>query len=511
MGFIPLALYGSLNFSKLRKQAKLYFYLILFVLLCLGFSCKKKKESPNVNGPELPEIKGLKYMHEWKLASTPLNQFDLFPESDPGSGLGFRKNVARTAWYNIDPIFRHRSELIPPNITPDEISNHFVREVFTTEVWPQMDIPNGRPEPVLILNMVYYPAERGPYNYDAAPTSFSSGLAADGSLLDPASRWGGATCNIEDHISQLKNNDNPEEWTLDFILMDPFVYEPDHNGGDMYIQLGLISEDILRDGRTSAESGLPTTYIATDVDTTIWGRVPNATFSPPDFNNNSTTRPYQDIGLDGLNNDDERLFFQDNFLQVVANLYGTSSNAYQLAFEDVSADDFQYFRSTEFDHNNGSILERYRRFNGLDGNSPTVEQTNESYPIAASQRPDREDFSQAGMLQHTEKYFQYKVSLRPNELVYNQNYIKEIHDVPYVPLPNGYPGEIRWYYFSIPIQSPDKEIIGGAPSVEEYRFIRLIYKNFEQTIFCRFAAFQIVVDDECRPVFDFPGYPDPMP
>jgi cell surface protein SprA len=509
--FIPLALYEPINFRKLSKQPKPYFYLFLFVLLCLGYSCKKKKEAPDFRGPELPEIKGLKYMHEWKLASTPLYQYDLFPESDPGSGLGFRKNVAKSAWYNIDPLFNFRSELLPPNITPDELSNHFVRKVYKYEMWPNIGTRSGWPEPALILNMVYYPYVRGPYNYDAAPTAFSSGLAADGTLLDPASRWGGVTCNIEDHISQLKNSDNPDDWTLDFILMDPFVYEPNHSGGDMYIQLGLISEDLLRDGRTSAESGLPTTSIVTDVDSTIWGRVPNAAFSPPDFNNNSATRPFQDVGLDGLNNENEHLFFQDNFLQVLSNLYGTSSEAYQLAYEDVSADDFQYFRSTEFDYNNGSILERYRRFNGMDGNSPTVEQTNESYPIAASQRPDREDFSQAGMLQQTEKYFQYKISLRPDDLVYNQNFIIDIREARNIPLPNGYSGESRWYYFSIPIQSPDRAIIGGAPSVEDYRFIRLIYKNFEQTIVCRFAAFQIVVDDESRPVFDFPGHPDPMP
>ncbi|MBZ0243294.1 MAG: cell surface protein SprA [Bacteroidales bacterium] len=447
-------------------------------------------------------------MSNWKIAGTPLHQGgSLFPESDPGSGLGFRKNAAKLAWYNIDPLFHHRSELLPPNITPDELSNHFVRNVYQTEIWPHAYVPDGRPKDARILNTVYYPNERGPYNYDATPTSYSMGMASEGTLLDPASRWSGITCNIDEHIRQLPNMDNPDEWTIDFILMDPFVYDPNHSGGDMYIQLGLISEDVLRDGRTSVESGLPTSAHITGVDTTIWGRIPNTTAAPPDFNKNPASRPFQDVGLEGLNNEDERQFFNDSFLQVIANLYGTSSEAYQNAYQDPSADDFQYFRSTEFDLSNGSILERYRRYNGLDGNSPTVEQTNENYPVSATQRPDREDFSEPGILQETEKYFQYKISLRPEDMAYSQNYIIDIHDATHIPLANGDVGDIKWYYFSIPIQSPDREIIGGAPSVSDYRFIRIIYKNFEQTIVCRFPAFQIVVDEENRPVFDYPGYP----
>lgn len=450
-------------------------------------------------------------MHTWKIASTPLHQAgaDMFPESTPGTGLGFRKNAARLAWYNIDPIFSLRSPLLPPNINPNELSNYFTRRVFETEIWRNAEIKSGIPIDILILNMAYYPTERGPYNYDTAPTTISMGMASDGTLINPASRWGGVTCSIDDHIEQLPNLDKPHEWTIDFILMDPFVYDPNHSGGDMYIHLGLVSEDVLRDGRTSVESGLPTSAIINGVDTTIWGRVATTSSASPSFNSDPASRPFQDVGLDGLNNENERHFFNDNFLSVIANLHGTSSAAYQLAYNDASADDFQYFRSSEFDLTNGSILERYKRFNGLDGNSSTDEQTNETYPIASSNRPDREDFSNPGMLQETERYFQYKISLRPEDMVYNQNYITDIHQVSYTPLANGALGDVVWYYFSIPIQSPSREVIGGTPSVEDYKFIRILYKNFEQTIVCRFAAFQFVVDDESRPIFEYSQYPLP--
>ena len=61
---------------------------------------------------------------------------------------------------------------------------------------------------------------------------------------------------------------------IKFWLMDPFVENPDHEGGDLYINLGNISEDILRDSRKSFENGLPGSPELKNIDTTAWGRVP---------------------------------------------------------------------------------------------------------------------------------------------------------------------------------------------------------------------------------------------
>ena len=98
---------------------------------------------------------------------------------------------------------------------------------------------------------------------------------------------------------------------IKFWIMDPFVENPDHSGGDLYINLGNISEDILRDSRKSFENGLPGSPVAKNVDTTAWGRVPTVQAVVHAFDNAPESRFYQDVGLDGLKDQDEQTFFAD--------------------------------------------------------------------------------------------------------------------------------------------------------------------------------------------------------
>jgi cell surface protein SprA len=82
----------------------------------------------------------------WFIASTPQNQSDLFPEaSHLDVSYGF--NRAKLAWYTIDPtvFYDKNSNLRPPNITNDDVSGNYVRQVLQTEVYPNKDIPNGEP------------------------------------------------------------------------------------------------------------------------------------------------------------------------------------------------------------------------------------------------------------------------------------------------------------------------------------------------------------------------------
>ena len=164
---------------------------------------------------------------------------------------------------------------------------------------------------------------------------------------------------------------------IEFWMMDPFNNEDglsNHSGGDMYINLGNISEDVLKDGYKSFENGLPTSANVIDVDTTQWGRVPTNFSIVEAFDNDPLSREFQDVGLDGLNNTDEKLFFESNYLQQIESLYGTSSSAYQNALKDPSGDDFHYFRGTDFDNSSTDILNRYKNYNNTDGNSSTTEQ-----------------------------------------------------------------------------------------------------------------------------------------
>ncbi|MFO7979076.1 MAG: cell surface protein SprA, partial [Bacteroidales bacterium] len=432
----------------------------------------------------------LKTIQSWAIASTPQHQGRpaMFPEGLPATGLGFRYNAARTSWYIIDPLFTRVSNLTPTHIRNDvnQRSNHFVREVLETEIWPNKESPTGIPSPIPVMNLAYYPSERAPYNFDSRPSAFSSGMAQDGTLLDPATRWGGIMRGLPTTDFEAANIEYIEFW-----MLDPFIYNQDHSGGDLYFNLGDISEDLLRDGRKSFENGLPVTEQVTEVDTTIWGRIPTIQSVVNAFDNNPASRQFQDIGLDGLSSEEEIDFFDDSFMGVIADIYGTSSQAYQQASDDPSADDYQYYRSSEFDADEVSILDRYKRYNGLEGNSPTAEQSPEPYPTSANSLPNTEDINRDGTLNESERYFQYRVSLRPEDMVPGQNYITDVMTAN-VRLANNEVETVRWYQFKIPLRDTDRQVMGDIQDFKSIRFMRMFLKGFREPIITRFATLELI-------------------
>ena len=432
----------------------------------------------------------LRNVQSWGIASTPQHQTTqgAFPEGAPGTGLAFRFNVAKLAWYHVDPLFTRNNNLTPPHIRADvnQRSNHFVREILETEIWPNKESQTGIPAPLAVLNMALYPNERGPYNYDITPSPFSRGMAQDGTLIGSSTRWGGIMRGLQTTDFEAANIEFIEFW-----MMDPFVYNPDHRGGDLYFNLGDVSEDVLRDGRKSFENGLPVGSEATNVDTTIWGRVPTIQAIVNAFDNNPESRQFQDVGLDGLSTEDERAFFADNFLNVIATLYGTNSRAYQLAFDDPSADMFHYYRGSNLDDEQVSILDRYKRFNGLEGNSPTAQQSPEAYPTSATNTPNTEDINRDGTLNEAERYFQYRVSLRPEDMVPGRNYITDVMEAN-VRLANNEIETIRWYQFKVPLRDPNRQVFGNIQDFKSIRFLRMFFKGFEESIICRFATLELV-------------------
>ena len=203
----------------------------------------------------------------WVLSSVPT----FFPESKDKEGLSSGYNRAQMAWYTIDPIFTYKSSsLTPAHIKGDleQLSNHYVREVYVSELYPNRDQStyNGATSTLSILNMAFYPTERGPYN-------FSTQLNADGSLPQPENRWGGMMRKLETTDFEAANIEYVEFW-----LLDPFIYSNQQTdaaeyGGDLYINLGEVSEDVLRDGKKFYESGMPVDGTSSFTETQ-WGKIP---------------------------------------------------------------------------------------------------------------------------------------------------------------------------------------------------------------------------------------------
>ena len=433
----------------------------------------------------------LRLFSQWHLASTPQHQNDLFPEAAANTGLAYGKNRAKLSWYTIDhTVFYDRSTTIRPrNITADELSKHSVRQVLETELFPTKDIAAGTPTNISVLNLAYFPTDRGPYNYDVSPSQYSAGVNENGDLYDPQSRWAGIMRRMETTDFEATNIEYIEFW-----LMDPFAdAEFENNPGKLYINLGDISEDVLRDGRKYYENGMPDSQEIVNVDTTIWGRVPTMQDLVGTFSTNADARQYQDVGYDGLSDNDEKTFFEDSYLNVIRSQYGEGSQAYRKAYADPSSDNYHYFRSSEWndDELHSSIVERYKYYNGTEGNSPSETQRTESYTTSNTTLPDGEDINSDNTLSESERYYQYEIDLTPEKMVVGQNHIADIFEASNVKLANGETGTVKWYQFRVPIKQPDR-VIGRIDDYSSIRFMRMFVREFQRPIVLRFATLDLV-------------------
>lgn len=436
----------------------------------------------------------LKTASTWALASIPGGQPSRFPEGGLLDSLPIGYNRAKAAWYIIDPFFY--DNLAPEHIrnNPAHLSNHYSRQVIEAEIFPSKQNAQGQQTLNLaVLNLAYYPNERGPYNYESYPSPFSAGLDSNGFLKNPESRWGGMMRKLETTDFEASNVE-----FLEFWLMDPFFYEPASQGGDLFFNIGNLSEDILKDGVRTLENALgtsdypvPTTNTVITDEASSWGRIPVQLPLTTAFDNDESTRGVQDVGLDGLNSIKEAEFFK-KYLDTVQQV--TSIATFEDIQADPSGDYYHHFRGSDYDQFGTDILTRYKNFNGLEGNSPTTSQSTEPYPTSATTLPDMEDINKDGMFNETESYVQYKVSLRPNDLAIGKNYVTD-ERLGTVNLANGATESIRWIQFKIPIADPKGERIGGIEDFRSMNFIRVFLKGFSDTVVCRFARLQLVRSD----------------
>ncbi|MFY9152856.1 MAG: cell surface protein SprA [Prolixibacteraceae bacterium] len=432
----------------------------------------------------------LKNRSSWVLASTPQKQ-NIFPEAETNDDRAYGYNRAKLAWYIIDPLFLRNNSQTPDYIKEpgsDYQSDQLVREVFEKEIFPDRETPVGMPTNIPVFDLAFYPEERGPYNFDAQGGTYSQGVNPDGTLRDPESRWGGIMRRIETSDFEAANIEYIEFW-----MMDPFVNDSlgQNKGGDLYFNLGDVSEDVLKDSRKSFENGLPVNAELTNVDTTIWGRVSSQQSLVREFDNNVTSRSYQDIGFDGMNDDDERTFNQP-YLETLKNIL--NQDAFAKVEKDPSGDDYHYFRGSDYDQEKLTILERYKNFNGPEGNSPTAEMSPESYPTSASTQPDMEDINSDNTLNEYERYYQYKISMRREDLVVGKNSIADKKTLNDIKLKNGKPASVTWYQFKVPVRTPN-EVFGSISDFKSIRFMRMFMKGFAKPTVLRFATLDLVRSD----------------
>ncbi len=422
----------------------------------------------------------------WAHSSTP--QDAGFSEADQTNNIAYGQNRARLAWYQIEPVIQDPRNPNNPINDRNQLSDPRVRAISNQELFPQSTPPPGFNQ-LISFDMTFYPRDRGVYNFDARPGS----ILPDGKLANPKSRWGGVMRAIDQTDFETANIEFVEFW-----LQDPFLKNQQFPngytnpaGGELYINLGNVSEDILKDGRRFYENGMPTpTQPNLAVDTTsTWGRAPiNPIQVANAFSNSPEDRPYQDVGFDGLNDEQEKAKRLTDFLNPLQTLLGAGNPAYAAAEKDPSNDNFVNYRDAKYDAENAGVLARYKFFNGPHGNSPV---SGESTTLNASTlTPDNEDLNRDNTLNESEEYFEYKLDIKPGSMVVGQNFITDRRVVS-IKYENGSVGEETWYQFRVPVAHYNRKV-GQIPDFKSIRFMRMYLTGWEDSVTMRFARLDLV-------------------
>ena len=430
------------------------------------------------------------YPSYWFLASTPT----VFDESKDINRTTYNKNRAHLAWFAVDPIFGYPQTNTPAHIRNDlnALSDHRTRIVYQDEIYPNRQEASNVDTKLPILNLAYYPDERGQYNISAGE------IGTDGKLANPKKRWGGIMRKLDNTDFEKANIEYIQFW-----LMDPALTNPDGYDAELYINLGDISEDILRDGKKAFEHGLPVS--ADDkgrVDSTIWGYVPRTTSTVVAFSNETGSRAMQDVGLNGLSTAEElswpayRTYLTELQARVSPAVWNSWADQRFSPRNDPAGDNFHYYRGTDYDEEEVSILDRYKHFNGTEGNSPATEQQTETYGTASTLTPDIEDINNDNTLNEYEKYYQYKVLLRPDMMDIGKQHITE-KKVRRVTLRNGETVDVTWYQFKIPLRGDSATVqkVGSIRNWKSIRFMRMYLTGCEKETHLRFATLDLVRGD----------------
>ncbi|KFB01880.1 SprA protein [Mangrovimonas yunxiaonensis] len=403
----------------------------------------------------------LKSPQSWFISSRPRNlgrTYGQGNEDDNGIQNGFDRALLN--WYNIDPIFYGNRK--PSDISDDDISTLYTSRVFSEELFPNQDIAQGQSAVINTLDLVYYPEERGPYNFQTTNVDPSTNT-----LTSPQNSWAGITRAITSTDFEQANVEYIEFW-----LQDPFQDNPANSGGKLVFNLGNISEDVIKDGRKVYENGLPQ-------DGNVVGVLPTSpsweTVYPQNqsliyaFDTTGQERTNQDVGYDGYSDNEERQIFTD-----------------YAGLNDPARDNYTYFLNTS-----GDIFERYRQYNGVDGNSPdTFSDTNRG----STTQPDVEDINRDNTMNTIDSYFEYEIDVTPATLNENNPLIADVKASQPRNLPNGQTLTPRWYQFRIPV-TEFTDAIGGINDLRSVRFARLYLKEFTETTVFRFGTLDLVRSD----------------
>ena len=385
----------------------------------------------------------------WSMASPPVEFTNTVNSVESGFGR------AKMAWYTVDPIFYSNQR--PTALNDDDISTNETRRIYIQDVFNQ-DVAQGQTLAQNTLDIAYYPDMKGPYN---ANPNFTT--------EQPQDKWAGIMRSLSSTNFEQSNVEYVQFWVL-----DPYVDGIATSAGDLVINLGNISEDILPDGRKQYENGLPVDPVSNDLTyKTNWGKVPATQSLIYAFDADENNRGLQDIGFDGLTDAEEATYTFEGGI------------TYNGPAEDPALDNYEYFLNRE-----GSILERYLNYNNPDGNSP-VQLSNSDR--GSTTLPDVEDIDRDGTMNTVNSYYEYRINIKPGTTV-NDKYVTDIKEGVTRSLPNGNTLNERWIQYKIPL-SDFTDAVGGISDFRSISFMRMYLTGFSSNVVLRFATLDLVRGD----------------
>jgi cell surface protein SprA len=430
---------------------------------------------------------------DWYEASTP-KYFSGF--NGEQSDLSYNYKRGKLAWYSIDQIFYGIGQT-PGNINADELSRAETRQINYSELFPNLQLDITQNSLVRTLDLAYFPQERGSYNYN----TLDNDVNVDGTFKKPNENWGGVMRPLT-----TNNFDQANVEFIQFWIMDPYQNYSITNAeglpeninptnitnqvGDLYINLGNISEDIVKDNRKMFENGLPEDGLkvsGSNIYNTIWGDVPRNPSIIYAFSEEDAARTNQDLGFDGLNDLEEQ-----QYLQKLSDSLNLNINFSRLNANDIASDNFKFFRGADLDAIDASVIKRYKDYNNTQGNSPTLNQSPETYPTSSTTYPDVEDINRDQTMNTVESYYEYKISMNQADLVKGTNYIVD-EKTTTVSLENGSTQQTKWYQFRVPVKNGTP--INGISDFNSIRFVRMFLTNFKMPVVVRFGELDLVRGD----------------
>ncbi|WP_010520358.1 cell surface protein SprA [Aquimarina agarivorans] len=417
----------------------------------------------------------------WELSSAPIN----FGGESGINGLAAGNKRAGLSWYSIDPVFYNNRR--PDGITNDDISLASTRRISINEIFGEREIAQNQTRAIFTLDLNYRPNEKGPYNYDTNNSFVTE---------DRNAKFGGITRALTTTNFEEANIEFLEFWMLNPYVGDSLINDL-NDSGKLVFNIGNISEDVLKDGRKQYENGLPAENFPFTGTTNNQqfieglgeggrpiGRIPQNQSLIYAFDTEGGARTIQDAGFDGLKDDQELIAF----------------NAFNVDAEDPSNDNYQSFLQA-----NGGIVERYQRFNGIDGNSFT-EVSNDNR--GSTTVPTVEDVNRDNTMDDINSYFEYTIDISRNVLNKNNPLISSVV-AGNANTPNGNTVPYEWIQFKIPLNNDDlnrsqnsteklRTSEGGASNLRSARFMRMFVSGFQEETLLRLGTLDLVRSNYVR-------------